>query len=124
MANELSQLGELERAVLEALWDGGELSTPAVYEQVGVPRGLAYTTILTVLQRLNRKGLAPRREEGRSHVYCAGLSREEYARKRGQVLAAAVASLSREGMAAFLAETERVDPRAFDILRERLRRER
>ena len=60
MSRDISQPGELEAAVLEALWAGEELSTPAVHERVGVPRGLAYTTILTVLQRLRKKGLVKR----------------------------------------------------------------
>jgi predicted transcriptional regulator len=121
MATDGSQLGELEGAVLDALWDAGELATPAVHEKVGLPRKLAYTTILTVLQRLNKKGLAGRREEGRAHVYFAALSREEFARKRGEGLAMALSALGEAGMAAFLAEAERVDPAVFEVLRAKLR---
>lgn len=121
MGNDGAQMGELEGAVLDALWDAGELATPAVHEKVGLPRKLAYTTILTVLQRLNKKGLAGRREEGRSHVYFAALSREEFARKRGEGLASTLSALGEVGMAAFLAEAERVDPGAFEVLRAKLR---
>lgn len=124
MGNEAAQLGDLEGAVLSALWDGGELATPAVHAQVGLPRKLAYTTILTVLQRLHKKGLARRREEGRSHVYYAALSREEFARKRGEGLATSLASLGEAGMAAFLAEAKRIDPAAFESLRSKLRPDR
>ena len=121
MANGSTQLGDLEGAVLQALWESGELSTPAVHETVGVPRGLAYTTILTVLQRLHKKGLADRREEGCSHVYFAALSREEFARRRGEGLASSLATLGEAGMVAFLAEAERVDPAAFEVLRAKLK---
>lgn len=121
MGNDGAPLGELEGAVLDALWEGGALATPAVHEKVGLPRKLAYTTILTVLQRLHKKGLAGRREEGRSHVYFPALSREEFARKRGEGLATSLASLGDAGMAAFLAEAERIDPAAFKSLRAKLR---
>lgn len=121
MSRDISQPGELEAAVLEALWAGEELSTPAVHERVGVPRGLAYTTILTVLQRLHKKGLVKRTEDGRAHVYAPALSREEFARRRGHTLAAALTGLGEAGLAAFLAEAERLDPAAVESLRARLR---
>lgn len=121
MGNELAQLGDLEAAVLDALWSGGEQSTPALHERVGLPRNLAYTTILTVLQRLHKKGFAERREEGRAHVYSAALTREEFARRRGEGLAVSLSALGEAGLVAFLAETERIDPAAFDALRARLR---
>lgn len=120
MASETASLGELEGALLDALWTHGELSTPAAHELAGVPRNLAYTTILTVLQRLHKKGLAGRHQEGRSHVYFPAISREEFAARRGQVLAASLTGLGEAGMAAFLAETERIDPAVLDMLRRRL----
>lgn len=121
MAIDVAGLGELEGPVLEALWDHGELSTPAVNELIGKPRGLAYTTILTVLQRLHKKGLAGRREEeGRAHIYYAAVSREEYSRRRGQVLAASLAGLGEAGIAGFLAEAESGGHVVFDQLKARL----
>ena len=120
MVNDVAGLGDLEGPVLEALWDNGELSTPVVYEQIGKPRNLAYTTILTVLQRLHKKGLAGRREEGRSHIYFAAVSREEFSRRRGQALAASLARLGAAGIAGFLAEAESGDGEVFDQIRARL----
>ncbi len=121
MKTKLATVGELEGAVLEALWEEGELSTPAVHEKVGSPRTLAYTTILTVLQRLLKKGLVTRREAGRAHLYSAALSREEFERLRGAALAATLTQLGESGMVAFLAEAERLDPGAFEALRAKLR---
>jgi predicted transcriptional regulator len=120
MPSDLVPMGELEGPVLEALWDEGELSTPVVYERLGKPRGLAYTTILTVLQRLHKKGLAGRREEGRAHVYFAAVSREEFSRRRGQALAASLAGLGEAGISGFLAEAERGDHSMIDLLIARL----
>jgi len=119
-ASPSTSVGELEASVLSSLWDSGEMSTPAVFQQVGQPRGLAYTTILTVLQRLHRKGLVSRRGAGKAHVYSPAMSREQFSERRGEFLAVAVVGLGRAGMSAFLAEAKRLDPEFLAILRARL----
>ena len=119
-AAQSTSVGELEASVLAALWDNGELATPEVFNQVGRPRGLAYTTILTVLQRLYRKGLVSRRGEGKAHVYSPAMSREEFSGRRGEVLASAMAGLGRAGLSAFLAEAKRLDPAFMASLRREL----
>lgn len=119
-AHNQPRLGDLEGAVLEALWAHGPLSTPAVHLEVGAARGLAYTTILTVLQRLTKKALVTRREDGKAHVYAAALTRDEYNRRRAHALAAEIVPLGSAGMAAFLAEAERLDPSIVAELQERI----
>ena len=121
MSRDLSHQGELEAAVVDAVWSESGFSTPAAHERVGMPRGLAYTTILAVLRRLHKKGLLLRREDGRAHVYSPALSREGFARRRGHDLAAVVRGLGEARMAASLAGAERVDPAAFEVLRAKSR---
>ena len=113
-------LGELEASVLATLWDAGELATPEVFHRVGKPRNLAYTTILTVLQRLYRKGLLTRQDKGKAHAYTAALSREQFAERRGEVLASAMVGLGNAGLSAFLAEANRLDPAFLAMLRRQL----
>lgn len=117
----VTSLGSLETTVLEALWEHGALSTPDAHALVGVPRELAYTTILTVLQRLTQKGLVARRSRGRSHTYAPALSRDEFAALRGGSLATEFVAVGAGGVAAFLAEAERLDPELVQALRRRLR---
>jgi len=107
--------------VLTALWDNGELPTPEVFNRVGRPRGLAYTTILTVLQRLYRKGLVLRRSEGKAHVYSPAMSREQFSERRGEFLAGALVKLGEAGLSAFLAEADRLDPAFLAQLRSHLK---
>lgn len=116
-----TSLGELEAFVLAALWDKGKLATPEVFNHVGRARGLAYTTILTVLQRLHRKGLVTRQAAGKSHVYAPALSREQFAERRAELLAAAMVSLGSAGLAAFLSEADRLDPEFMAQLRAQLK---
>lgn len=117
-----SSLGALEAAVLEALWVSEELATPAVFELVGKPRGLAYTTILTVLQRLHRKRLVNRVERGKSHLYSPAITRADFAERRGQSLAGVLVDLGSAGVSAFLAEATRLDPAMVELMRQQLGR--
>lgn len=116
-----TSVGELEAHVLGALWDSGELSTPEVFERVGKPKGLAYTTILTVLQRLYRKGLVSRRGQGKAHVYTAAMSREQFSERRGEYFAGAMVKLGEAGLSAFLAEADRLSPAFMTQLRTHLK---
>ena len=59
----------LELLCLRALWSVGEGNVRAVQQIVARSRPLAYTTIMTVLDRLVRKGMLARRKVGRSFAY-------------------------------------------------------
>lgn len=71
-------LGELERAVMEALWAAGEPCTAKRVREALPDRELATTTVLTVLARLQRKGFVTRERDGRAHGYRAVASREAH----------------------------------------------
>src|SRR5215471_17374113 len=70
----------LELLCLKALWTLQEGNVKQVREIVGATRPLAYTTIMTVLERLLRKGKLVRRKVGRSFVYSPQASRDEMRR--------------------------------------------
>ncbi len=78
MVKKFSGLGELERAVMTVLWDHGpDQSVRQVLTHLRGSRDLAYTTVMTVLDRLAKKDLALRTREGRAWLYSAASSREE-----------------------------------------------
>ncbi|MGB3764167.1 MAG: BlaI/MecI/CopY family transcriptional regulator [Ornithinimicrobium sp.] len=78
MPKKFSGLGDLERAVMTVLWDqGGNQSVRQVLTDLNGSRDLAYTTVMTVLDRLAKKGLAHRTRDGRAWMYSAAASREE-----------------------------------------------
>jgi predicted transcriptional regulator len=58
-----SPLGELQLEILRFLTESGPLSVGEVAERFGEPRGLARTTVLTVMERLREKGYLTRRKE-------------------------------------------------------------
>ena len=73
------QLGPLEQRMLDGLWARGSATVRELVE--GGYRDLAYTTVMTTLDRLFKKGLLRRSEEGRAFRYAPRLSREEMHRE-------------------------------------------
>jgi predicted transcriptional regulator len=76
----VANLGELERAVMDALWDGGTpISAGELRDKLAATRTSgktpALTTILTVLSRLEAKGFVGRDRDARPHLYYAALTR-------------------------------------------------
>jgi predicted transcriptional regulator len=72
---------ELERLVMEEIWTQGEATVRSVRDALNAETDQperAYTTVLTILQRLDAKGLVRRSRNGKSDVYSAALPREEY----------------------------------------------
>ena len=70
----------LEMLCLKALWSLGEGKVKDVRRLVCETRPLAYTTIMTVLDRLVRKGTLTRRKTGRAYVYAPVLARDQMRR--------------------------------------------
>ena len=72
-------LGSLERVVMDMLWESHEpLSVRDVVDELSRGRRIAYTTVMTILDRLCRKGLVTRDAHGRAFLYTAAASRETY----------------------------------------------
>lgn len=73
----MNGLGELERAVMDSLWSSDEPQTVRqVHVALSSDRDLAYTTVMTVLQRLAKKNLVTQLRDDRAHRYSATHPRE------------------------------------------------
>ncbi|MEU5844394.1 BlaI/MecI/CopY family transcriptional regulator [Rhodococcus sp. NPDC047139] len=74
----MAALGELERAVMDHLWSTPEPQTVRqVHEALSTRRNLAYTTVMTVLQRLAKKNLVIQQRDDRAHRYLPVHGRDE-----------------------------------------------
>jgi len=62
-------LGDLQLAIMRALWARGEATVAEVHEDLEPERGLALTTIATMLVKLEKKGVVGHRAEGRRFIY-------------------------------------------------------
>ena len=91
-------LGDLERAVMEALWDAPDwMTVREVHGVLSGSREIAYTTVMTVLDRLTRKDLVVRARDGRAYRYRPADSR---------------GAMAAEAMRGFLDGTTNADRRA------------
>ena len=71
-------LGELESAVIKEVWRSPECSAREVLNRLADQRQLAYTTIVTILDRLYKKGFLKRQLEGRAFLYSPGITETEF----------------------------------------------
>jgi predicted transcriptional regulator len=70
-----SRLGVLERQVMNVVWEAGEINVREACERLGA--AVAYTTVMTTMDRLFKKRLLARRKVGRAFVYAAAATRDQ-----------------------------------------------
>jgi predicted transcriptional regulator len=73
-------LGDLQLAIMRVLWRQGEASVAAVHRELLEERGLAPTTIATMLTKMEKKGVVSHRAEGRKFLYRPTVSEAEVKR--------------------------------------------
>jgi predicted transcriptional regulator len=124
----LRSLGDLERSVMEQLWaapadpDHEGLTVREVHAALAEDRDIAYTTVMTVMDRLARKELVVQERDGRAYRYRARASRAEMtadlmretladfdAHDRRSALAAFVDTASADDVAALRAALDQLD---------------
>jgi|SRR5712692_2310428 predicted transcriptional regulator len=109
--------GELEHAVLTALWELEGASAPEIHARVGEPRGLVYTTTSKVLDRLHAKHLVHRVRRGKSFFYTPAQPRGvTEAARVGDSLRRLLGPEPRPAIATLVDALESVDPVLVDEL--------
>jgi predicted transcriptional regulator len=99
----------LEMLCLKAMWALGEGNVKDVKEVVSRSRPLAYTTIMTVLDRLVRKGKLARQKVGRAYVYSLKASRESMRKAAVRELVDGFFDGSEQELMRFLSGTQPVE---------------
>jgi predicted transcriptional regulator len=113
-------LGALEAVVMDELWDRGALPVRDVLDAVNARdwRQRRYTTLLTVMTRLERKGLLERTRQGRRDLYEPALGRERYHQARAAAQAGAmVDEYGDVALAHFARHLEALDPKRREQIR-------
>ena len=79
-------LHELEAEVMDEVWERGEASVREVMEALnaGAEKERAYTTYMTIMARLDSKGLLKRRRQGKTDIYTPRYARDQYADLRAR----------------------------------------
>jgi len=103
--------------VLAAVWELGVATAREVYDRVGLPLGLVYTTTARVLDRLQAKGLVSRDKVGKSFAYRASVARREIDHVRmSRALSGFLTQEPRPALASLVDAIEAIDPQLVDEL--------
>lgn len=111
----VSSLGDLERRVMDELWQSSQpRSVRDVHAALTQDRDLAYTTVMTVLDRLAKKGFVHRESAGRAYLYAPVQSRQDMV---ADVMHEALEGSDSDRTAALVAFVDRVTPEEAETMR-------
>ena len=82
----IHRLGDLQLRIMKVLWANGEITVAGMHEAVAGERSLAYTTVATMLRKMEERGLVTHRVEGRSFLYRAAVAEEAVSRSMADAL--------------------------------------
>jgi len=105
----LLDLAPLELDCMNTLWPMGQGTVREIRDRLAPRRPRAYTTIMTIMDRLARKGIVERRKVGRAYMYRPNLSAEE---ARGHALDQVIENFFAGSKEALLAQLDCEGPRA------------
>lgn len=108
-------LTPLELEIMNVLWAGGEANVQTV--QAALPRELAYTTVQTMLNILERKGRVKRTKRERAYFYKPVVSRDQVAQKAVRDMVQRLFGGSPESLVMSLLESRDLTPEKLDRLR-------
>lgn len=110
-------LGPLEQDIMELLWDREEASGREVHAGIASARQVALTTVLTVLERLAKKGLVKKVKGESVYLFRPEYSREEFARAVSQDVFKGILGISSSGIcASFVDALADADPDELERL--------
>lgn len=113
-------LHELESELMELIWGRGECTVRAVLEELNErsDKQRKYTTVMTTMARLTRKGLLIRRRDGRTDIYTPALTRDAYLEARAAAeVGALVDSYGDAALVHFARQMDQLDPERRELLR-------
>ena len=121
--------GHLEAEIMDVIWGLGRATVADVHKVLEGQRGIAYTTVKTVMGRLAEKGYLRRTSADRAHLYTPTKRREQFLREVSDEILTGLFVDFGEPIAAHLLETvTRLDPSSLDrlqaLIEERRARER
>ncbi len=113
-------LHELESELMELIWEHGECNVRSVLEALNKrsDKQRKYTTVMTTMARLDRKGLLIRRRDGRTDIYKPAMTRDEYLEARAAAeVGALVDNYGDAALVHFTRQMDQLDPERREQLR-------
>lgn len=113
-------LGKLQLQIMRVLWEAGECTVSDVHRALEPSRGLAPTTIATMLRKMESKGVVEHRLDGRKFIYRATVSEDAVTRSMVADLAERLFGGSVVALVSHLIEVHETDANELDELRRRI----
>ena len=111
--------GELETAIMEAVWAKHPISVRDVL--CVLDRGSAYTTVMTVMQRLHGKGMLKRQLVDNAYQYEPAVPKEQFVQQTvRKTVDDLVHGFGNVALAHFVGALDDIDPKRFDQLKRKL----
>jgi BlaI family transcriptional regulator, penicillinase repressor len=104
--HDVQALTGLQLAILRVLWDKDEATTQTIHSHLHRDRGLALTTVATLLSRLEKRGILAHRKDGRQYVFRAMVTRREVLRSKIRELTESLFEGDREALISHLVGTD------------------
>lgn len=112
-----ASLGELEKQIMDVVWERKHCSVRDVLTRLQKDRKLAYTTIMTIMGRLVEKGVLVRKLHGSSYLYESKVNREKFVSSYvHNMFKTAVSTLGQEAVTHFAREIQKLSPEKRDKL--------
>jgi predicted transcriptional regulator len=107
--NKKKGLGPLEHQIMDIVWKQKEATVYSVVDQICKEKQLAYTTIMTVMSRLAKKGVLKREKKGKTYIYSPIESKEKFIHQLVQnTISKMVDMFGEDALAAFVDETQNI----------------
>lgn len=120
MKRKLKPLGELEQKVMNVVWSEGCATVRCVCDTICQERDIAYTTVMTTMDRLTKKKLLKRVKVGKAYEYQATKSREELNASMSQeIIDSLLANYGEVAIAQFLNAVDDINPQDLKALQEK-----
>ncbi len=114
-------LGSLEQEVMQYMWQYKQASVRDVYTEIRKKRSIAYTTVMTVMFRLYKKGLLKRRKKNNAHVYTAVTDRETFYKQTSEdFVKGYMQQFGEVAIASFIDALDEMDPEKLNTLQQEL----
>lgn len=112
-----SRLTELQLAILRVFWARGKATVPEVFRALWDERGLAQSTIATMVTRLEKRGLLAREGDARQYVYHATVSEEQVRRSMVAEMTSLLFGGDAAALVSHLVETRELGPGEMEQVR-------
>ncbi len=109
-------------ALRKIVWERGEATVADVQAALDLERPLAYSTVATVMARMEQKGLLTHREEGRTYIYAPAVTEERVGQSLVGEMVERIFDGSPAALVSHLLETDQVDAAELERIRQLVRR--